>query len=39
MLILNAEIYSVIVFVVVASALVTPPLLKIAFARAPRHAS
>jgi len=31
MLILNAAVYSVIVFVVVASALVTPPLLKIAF--------
>jgi hypothetical protein len=31
MLILNAAVYSVIVFVVVASALLTPPLLKIAF--------
>jgi Kef-type K+ transport system membrane component KefB len=39
MLILNTEIYSVIVFVVVASALVTPPLLKIAFAGAAQPAS
>jgi Kef-type K+ transport system membrane component KefB len=31
MLILSAAVYSVIVFVVVASALLTPPLLKIAF--------
>jgi Na+:H+ antiporter len=38
MLILNAQVYSVIVFVVVASALVTPPLLKIAFGRAVHHA-
>jgi Na+:H+ antiporter len=33
MLILNAAVYSVIVFVVVASALLTPPLLKIAFGK------
>jgi Kef-type K+ transport system membrane component KefB len=36
-LILSAAVYSVIVFVVVASALLTPPLLKIAFG-APTHA-
>ncbi len=33
-LILNAATYSVIVFVVVASALLTPPLLTLAFGRA-----
>ena len=38
MLILNAAVYSVIVFVVVASALLTPPLLKIAFAKPGQHA-
>ena len=30
-MILSAAVYSVIVFVIVATALVTPPLLKIAF--------
>jgi Kef-type K+ transport system membrane component KefB len=34
MLVLNTAIYSVIVFVVVASALLTPPLLTLAFGRA-----
>jgi Na+:H+ antiporter len=38
-LILSATVYSVIVFVVVASALVTPPLLKIAFSGTRRPAS
>jgi len=38
MLILSAAVYSVIVFVVVASALLTPPLLKVAFGRAVRQA-
>jgi Kef-type K+ transport system membrane component KefB len=38
MLILNAAVYSVIVFVVVASALVTPPLLKMAYGGAARGA-
>lgn len=33
-LILSAAVYSIIVFVVVASALLTPPLLKVAFGRA-----
>jgi Kef-type K+ transport system membrane component KefB len=39
MLILNRAVYSVIVFVVVASALLTPPLLKIAFTGPLRRAS
>jgi hypothetical protein len=38
MMILSAAVYSVIVFVVVASALLTPPLLKIAFGGAPQRA-
>jgi len=38
MLILSTAVYSVIVFVVVASALVTPPLLKIAFGGAVQQA-
>ena len=38
MLILSAAVYSVIVFVVVASALLTPPLLKMAFGGAARRA-
>jgi Kef-type K+ transport system membrane component KefB len=39
MLILSAAVYSVIVFVVVASALLTPPLLKVAFGGAVRRAA
>jgi len=38
MLMLSAAVYSVIVFVVVASALLTPPLLKVAFGRAVHQA-
>ena len=37
--ILSAAVYSVIVFVVVASALLTPPLLKIAFGGAAHQGS
>jgi len=38
MLILSTAVYSVIIFVVVASALLTPPLLKVAFGRAVHQA-